>query len=176
MSGSYPITISKESIRNPDSASGGKDYHAVLIATADQRGMVIKRWGKSGSWGTGFKVEPFNSVEEAKREYVSILKEKRKRGYRKDLIAPSPTPHVANTEEEFKRILGVMLWPHLGPDALRWIDPAMNVTGAKLKKTIEWKQLDDGRYVPAEEAPKIIPEPQENTEERAAADPLWGMI
>lgn len=77
-------------------SGGSKFYEAVLLQSRNGNAVVIKRWGKVGSWGQ-VKVEQYGNCTEAERAYSEILEQKRKRGYTREAYRADKT--LSNMEE-----------------------------------------------------------------------------
>jgi hypothetical protein len=184
------MMIRKVSYRAP-SASGGKDYHQVLILAEGNRALLIQRWGKAHSWGTGWNVVR-GSYTEIADEFANKEREKFSpcKGYKQFALIEKK---VIN-EREFKAELG-QYWPKLDPDDLKFLSDEIDTTGAAAHRPTTFAQRPDGSWK-AETAP--IPTPpeelerqdrllREREEERARQEteaaarrfddnPAWGMF
>lgn len=160
----YPITIKRQSGR-ADSVSGGKDYHLVLITLADGRAMLITRFGKKDTWGTGFNVSTFDRISPALIAYDSKYRAKIGRNYDDILI---DTQVSCADSHEFRKALGEQYWAKIGKEKLEWISPNLDTTG--VRRSSRDMERDDSAFPPVEPA-KV-----ETAEERAKQTPVFGMF
>ena len=157
-----------------DSISGGKDYHCVLVETHDNRGLVIFRFGKKDQWGTGFQVEQFSSVLDARKAFDAKQREKKRGGYTETII--ENTRLGIKDESELKVALGTGYWNKIGKHNLEWLVPGADTKGVREQKGVEWEQDAEGKWHRKEEKPRLIEEPVETIEDRAKSDPNFGLF
>lgn len=168
----YPIKIVKKSL---DHQGGTKSYHIVEVITADGRLMLVKRWGKKGSFGsidviTGGATTSLGGGATTSLG-VRILRDKQKRGY--DEVDHKELK--ANDLEEFKRLMTPRLYTSLGANNIAYLIPDAETTGIKEPEKIEWEEDADGKRRLKQKAPMPLPSPPEPTiEEKIARNPLWG--
>ncbi|MCK1543286.1 hypothetical protein IVB12_15325 [Bradyrhizobium sp. 179] len=167
----FPMTIVKKSGRAP-STSGGKDYHLIMIKTADGRALYINRWAKAHQWGNGWICEYYPDYLDAKREWDKKHREKIEREYRDVFIDKD---HIVYDEAELRKALGPQLIRAIGGPKWAQLIPTADVSGMKDgQHEAEWDERA-GRY---KERPRKlladVPEPVEAIEDRIAANPQWG--
>jgi predicted DNA-binding WGR domain protein len=164
----FPMTVVKRSGR-----AVTKDYHLILIRTADGRALHINRWGKKAQWGKGWKCEYFPDAIDAKTAFDKKYREKLDREY-SDIFVNKD--NLVNDEAELRKLLGPQLLASIG--AANWVAliPGADVSGMKSgQHEAEWDERA-GRYT--ERSPKLladVPEPVEPIEERIATNPNWGI-
>lgn len=171
----FPISITKRSGR-AESRSGGKDYHVIYLVTNDGRSMLIRRWGKKGQWGIGWKVEKYRDEKEGRRAFDWVDHNKFRREYDDIFISKS---EVAKDPDDLLRILGTQYWVKLGADRLGWLSP--DIDTSDLPRGVpdsEFAQDDRGNWRRVEQprrqydAVPVAAEP--TTEELIKQNPNWG--
>ena len=168
----YPITVKKQSGR-ADSVSGGKDYHLVLITLADKRALFITRFGKKGTWGSGFQVERYDTKFDAESAYTAKHRAKLCKAYDELII---DTKQVCADWAEFRKALGEQYWNKIGAGNLEWILPGADTKGVREEKTKEWVVNEGGKYRLKEEPKRLVPEVVETVEDRVKETSNWGMF
>lgn len=168
----YPISVRKWSA---DHDGGTKSYHLVLIETADNKALVIKRFGKKSAWGST-QVEKFGDVGLALREFNKTRNSKESRGYRG---ARSPNPVDAHDLIAFKGAIGTQYWTCLGKENVEFIIPGADTTGVKDPEELKFEKRADGSFKKVERPPLAVeekPAPEPTIEDRRRAMPNWGMF
>jgi hypothetical protein len=164
----FPMTIVKKSGR-----AVTKDYHLILIKTADGRALYINRWGKKAQWGKGWKCEYFPDYIDARRAWDKKHREKLEGEYRTHFIDKE---QIAHDEETLRKHLGNQLVAAIGARDWALLIPGADVSGMKDgQHEAEWDEKA-GRYT--ERPRKLVeeaPEPPEPIEDRIASNPNWGI-
>lgn len=168
----FPMTVKKQSGRAP-SSSGGKDYHLILIVTADGRALYINRWGKAHQWGNGWLCEYYPSAFNALAAYEKKHREKLEREYREHFI---DSEKVANNEAELRKILGPQYVKAIGAPNWAQLVPGADVTGMKDGQHVaEWDEAAQRYKGRPRKLVEEVPEPPAPVEERVASNPNWGI-
>jgi hypothetical protein len=171
----YPVTILKQSGR-AGSRSGGKDYHLVMLITADGRALYIQRWGKARQWGHGWKCQYVADATVARAAYQQKFREKLDREYSDHFINKSVT---VNDEAELRKELGHQYVAEIGADNWRKLLPDFEVNGMKDgRPETEFVEDADGNMRIKERARKLVatPEPEpEPIADRVKSNPNWGI-
>lgn len=166
MTSLFPITIYKTTLHSNKGGSN-KDYHLVTIYTKNGPALLIKRWGKAGTWGQMEFVRGSQIQIEQRRNDVYREKTSSARGY--EQIATARV--TADDAADFITKLGSAYYYKLG-DNLEYILPGASLKGQKQGTKVEaWDEVAPGKFMPAEKAPvaKVTTEA-----ERYANNPLWG--
>jgi predicted DNA-binding WGR domain protein len=166
----FPLKVTKRSF---DHRGGTKEYHTLLIAASngDERGLLVKRWGKTGAWGQLQFIG--GDTTRVTAEYDKVIREKSGRGY----SPTKQTDRTVNSVAELREAVGPGYWREMGsylPDLLPDVDPAEFV-GAKSAAEPRWD--DEGNPTGAgPRKPKLVDEtpPSMTVTEQIAANPLWG--
>ena len=132
----YPMMVEKIST---DHHGGTKSYHFILIHTADNKGLVVFRYGKKGQIGT-IEAHQFNTRTEADKAHAKKFREKAGRGYQQS----STDSAVINNLAELRQYLSVV-YPKLGAEAIAHIDPTADVSGLRQAEPPEYDE--DGRKI-----------------------------
>lgn len=172
----FPMTITKKSGRH---RSGTKDYHLVLIVNADGRAIVIHRWGRKQAWGTGWKLETYNSSVDAAVAYRKKHAEKLEREYSN--VITDRTVEVKNLDELRKEMTHQYM-EKIGKTITHLI-PGLDVSTLKdPEPDTEFETVHDDEGNPYQRpkarAPRTLPiEPPkpEPIAERINSNPLWGV-
>lgn len=163
--GTYPIQIIKKSL---DHQGGTKSYHTVQVITADGRQLLVKRWGKKGSFGS---IDVMIGNTNIGAETAKIIRDKQKRGY--DEV--DHKDFRANDLDDFKRLMTPRLYTSLGAANLAYLIPDADTTGIKDAENVEWEKNPDGTMRIKQKPPLPLPPPPEETiEEKIARNPMWG--
>lgn len=166
----YPITVLKQSGR-ARSSSGGKDYHLVLIQNVNGKSLVIHRWGRARQWGNGWKLEQFDDPRDADRAYAKKYSEKMHGEYTDHFLNKNIT---VNDAGELQKALGHQYMKQIGK-AIAHVDPSFDTTKLRdPQPETEWEKGPDGRTRVKERVRKLVEQPPEPPEDRAAINPLWG--
>jgi hypothetical protein len=168
----YPIHIKKQSGR-ANSVSGGKDYHLVLIVTAEGRSLFIKRFGKKGTWGVGFEVTRYDTVAEAEKAYQGKYNKKLGKDYSALFI---DTVKTARDWAEFRKIMGEAYWNKIGAGNLEFIMPGADTTGVREDHSVEFEQDTNGKMRVKERPKRLIPDVVESVADRAVENPIFGLF
>ncbi|RWB95512.1 MAG: WGR domain-containing protein [Mesorhizobium sp.] len=176
---SYPIKATHLSL---DHRGGTKSYHTVLVETADGLGLLVKRWGKKGVFGST-KTESYATYREAERAFERIFNEKTRGGYE---VVGKTVETVANDQSELPKMFGRMIYSKLDSGALQHIDPTIDVTGRREPDPPEYDE--NGDYI-GRAPPRVIPretieaalkreaeERKQKEQEGYAANPLFGLF
>lgn len=156
MADPFPISIRKTKLKFK-SGSSDKEYHILeILSAADGRALLIKRWGKSDTWGQlGFYA---GSKSQVIFERNSVYREKITKGYEEinDAVV------VCEAESQFIDKLGAGYF--------------RAIVGTRLG---EGKIATDasGRARTAVDAMPEPPKPKPQTDaERYAHNPAWGLF
>jgi hypothetical protein len=167
----FPMTVLKQSGR-----AVTKDYHLILITTADGRALYINRWGKKTQWGSGWKCEHYGDAGAATADYRKKYREKLGGEYTEHFI--HSTKQVKD-EAELRKALGHQLIQAIGGPKWAQLIPGADISGLKDgQEEVVWEQQTDGTHRPREKRRKLLedaPEQPEPIEDRIATNPNWGI-
>lgn len=164
---SYPMIVVKRSGR-ANSRSGGKDYHLVLITTADNKAIYIERYGRARQWGHGWKCRPYEDGGAAAEEFAKKARQKFDGEYTEEIVNRADK---VGTAAELQTAIGPQYIAQIGR-AMLHLDPDFDVS--RLKDTQPDTEFDsDGRVKPR--ARKVLETPPESVEDRATTTPMWGI-
>lgn len=171
----FPMTIRKLSGR-ASSSSGGKDYHLILIRTADNRGMTIFRWAKANQWGNGWDLRCHATIGEALHAFETKRAEKIGRAYSRILV---DKPHIeVGGPQELNRELGQQYWVKIGPQNLNWLSSEIPTEGMRRGADNTEYEIGPGGEVRIKQRPPIpierVKPPEPTIEEHIKANPNWG--
>jgi hypothetical protein len=164
----FPMTIVKQSGR-----AVTKDYHLILITTADGRALYINRWAKKSQWGNGWFCEHYADAEEARTAYNKKHREKLQGEYSTHFI--DSTKDVFD-EAQLRKALGPQLINAIGGP--KWAELLPGVDTSGMKDGQHEAQWDEGAGRYSERARKLVaevPEPPEPIEDRVAENSNWGI-
>ncbi len=161
----FPIKVTRISAIH---VGGTKEYNTVYIQTADDRVMLIKRWGRVKTFGQ-VKIETFHDVYAGRRAYDGIFSAKFGNEYTRDRRDKSVE---CKDETELKRELGPQYCASLGANNLTWLVPGADTAGVREPDTDEWVKGEDGRMTRVTH-PKLIPIEEEPVAP-LSNDPVWG--
>jgi hypothetical protein len=171
----FPMTIVKKSGR-ADSRSGGKDFHLILITTADGRALYINRWGKKGQWGNGWSCSHYDDADEARTAFNKKFRDKLQGEYTSHFV--DKTKDVFD-EVQLRKELGLQTVAAIGGPKWAQLIPGADTSGMKDgQQELEWIEGPDGKMRPKERPRKLVedvPEPPEPIEDRVATNPNWGI-
>lgn len=173
----FPMTIVKKSGRAPSAgrAGSGKDYHLILITTADGRALYINRWAKKGQWGTGWLCDYYQVAADARDEFRRKHREKIEREYREILVEKEIK---VLDEASLRKELGHQYVAAIGKERWAQLLPGADTSGMKDGQVDAEFELDaKGKWVRKERARKLVaevPEPPQPIEDRIATNPNWG--
>ncbi len=172
----FPLHVKKESGR-AESVSGGKDYHLVLICSGDEgRSILITRFGKKGTWGTGWKVQRFDDMHDALVAYNEKWVAKLGKAY-KDHFLKTDTP--CGDIETFRKALGPTLLK-MKPEDLDWICPGIDTKDCRpAEEAGGWQTDEYGNKSFAEPKRRLVEEPKAPEVPVSAkinANPNWGLF
>lgn len=165
----FPVTIRKWSATH---GGGTKAYHLLSIETADNKALVVRRFGKVGAWGS-LQVIPFSDVGLALKDYDDKRDDKMRGGYH---VGATSSSKKADSLEEVKKLIGAQYWTQLGPTNLDFIFPGIDTKGVKEPEELAWEKRPDGSYARKEKDPLKFPEREITDEERRATMPDWGLF
>lgn len=161
------------SSRSLQHRSGTKEYHLLAIENkANDRGIIIMRWGKTNAWGQ-------LKVEQGTRSDIQLIweaktREKEKGGY-EQTKNKSTEVGIAS---DIPKLIGPQYYKNIGAANLEYLDEALDTTGVKDPQSHNWEQDANGKWkvdnTPVKSKP--VPPKEETFEERQARDPLWGMF
>jgi hypothetical protein len=167
----FPMTVLKQSGR-----ASTKDYHLILITTADGRALYINRWAKKSQWGSGWFCEHYADAEVARADFNKKYREKLKGEYTDHFINSTKDVH---SEAELRKALGHQLIQAIGGPKWARLIPGADTSGLKDgQEEVVWVQQADGTHRPREKQRRLVedvPEPPEPIEERIATNPNWGI-
>lgn len=151
MSSPYPIVVTKTRLHFK-SGSSDKEYHLVRIVCANGNAMLIKRWGKTATWGQMDVLTGTGTAATRDR----IWNEKVGKGYEQ-------THHVTEEAQNYNEFSALV------PGYLKKLTPEQ--IAHVLGDTAPDKGVREG-FKPT--APAEPPPPPPSEAERYAANPLWG--
>lgn len=150
----YPAEVARTSLNHKQ---GTKSYHVTLIATSENKSVLIKRWGRTGAFGD-VKFEIYNGNEEGEAAFEAIINDKRKRGYAIDTTDVVRALDLA----ELTKAVGRPTWAKMNPAVLVHIDSSISTTGVREADPLRF----DENGVFADPQPRKV----EITEEMIEAD------
>lgn len=122
--GVYPLQIRKVTWPHK---GGTKEYHLhEIVDLANNRSVLIKRWGKVGSFGQ-IKVE-YGDIAAMSEIVIAITRDKRANGYD---ISTKMEEREATSFADLPGKVGRALFPKIGKEALSFIDPDADVSGMR---------------------------------------------
>lgn len=119
----YPMQFEKQ---HWEHRGGTKDYTFYFFQTADNKALIVKRWGKVGSQGQ-FQVHKYNDVGQAQKDFATFQSERLRKGYTRELAIPSAISDANGA----KTAVGRFNVAPIGADAWTHIDPSFDTTGMK---------------------------------------------
>src|SRR5690606_35141701 len=123
-----------------------------LIATADNKSVLIKRWGRKDAFGD-LKFELYNDVGSGEIALEKILRDKQRNGYMPN-TSDSKTAHDL---AELIKIVGRPTWAKMNPATLKHIDPSLNTSGVREADPVRF--YESGEFAdPAPRTFEITPE------------------
>lgn len=117
----YPMQMTKQSF---GSRGGTKDYNFTLVETADNKALIIKRWGKVGAAGQ-FQIHAYDDVGAANQALSQFNKERVNKGYRLNESKDRP---IAG-QSDLVAGIGRAVFPKIGASAVKHIDPGFDTSG-----------------------------------------------
>lgn len=145
-----------------------KTYQLTIITTDTGRGMLIKRWGKVGTFGQ-MSVE-VGDARSIRHQFDAKYREKFDGEYTVDL---DDELTKVTSVDELKRVLTLPVWYKLGAANIAFLFPEEDTTDVRAPEEIKWMKVDD-RYVVEPKPPMPMPVKEETIEDKVAANPLWG--
>lgn len=137
MSSAYPMHVDVTTHKN-----GNKSFKIYLIRTGDERGAVLKKWGKSGAFGD-IETLNFDTYEKACEAVIGV---EDGLGSSKFSIA-SQKSHSVNSIADLRDALSVPVFARFGKTQLQILDPEADVGAlglreqeeAKFDENFQWK-------------------------------------
>lgn len=158
----YPITVSTVNLKH---RGGTKFYTFLLAQTADGKGLLIKRYGKVGTFGQIIE-ERYDTYKGAEKAFEKTFDEKTsgRKGYEVDGATRELT---VSGPGDLLTVFGRMLWPKLSAATVKHLDPSYDTTGRREPDPPRFGE--DGEYLGEPEPRTLSPEEVE-TAKQAAID------
>ncbi|WP_456868363.1 WGR domain-containing protein [Galbibacter sp. BG1] len=120
---------------------GTKEYFITLMANAQGKAIVIRRWGAKGAIGQ-VKVSKFDTVAAAERDYEKEI-DRRQSGSKGYQITDQKIVNV-DAPEKLSLIIGRTVFPKIGGSNVKHIDPNYDTGGMREPES---NRDDDDNYV-----------------------------
>lgn len=134
----YPMEGTKCSLTHK---GGTKEYFITLMANAEGKAIVVRRWGAKGAIGQ-VRVSKFDTVAAAESDYTKEL-DKRQSGAKGYQLTDQRIVNVKSAER-LSLVIGRTVFPKIGASNVQHIDPNYDTAGMREPES---NRDDDDNFV-----------------------------
>jgi len=134
----YPMEGTKCSLTHK---GGTKEYFITLMANAQGKAIVVRRWGAKGAIGQ-VRVAKFDTVAEAENDYTKevMKRQSSSKGYQ---ITDEKIVSV-DAPEKLSLVIGRTVFPKIGASNVTHLDPNYDTAGMREPES---NRDDDDNYI-----------------------------